>query len=127
MAAFLPFAAALLVWQRRSTFTGLVDDVHDTGDARVIRDGGDTERMSLSDLSGVDCRWHSLGGASQRGPPVFHVMLQQTCRFGNDVQFLARMQHSGPSAAAQEAAGERMAADLQRRIDQATAHTGADD
>ncbi|MCS4505951.1 hypothetical protein KBTX_00616 [wastewater metagenome] len=119
VAAFLPFAGALLVWQWQSTFTGLVDDVYDAGDALVMRDGRDTERVPLSGLADVDFRWCPLSGSSQRVLPVLHLTLRESCRFGSAVRFIARTAHSGPSAAAQEAAGERMAEDLRRRIDRA--------
>jgi hypothetical protein len=81
MSLILPIAVAIIgyLFTRRLIFD-LVDEVWDAGDALVVRNKGQEERVALSDIMNVS--YSALMNASR-----VTLSLRQPCAFGTEVSF----------------------------------------
>ena len=68
------FLMKKLIWS-------LVDEVHDGGDYRLVRKGGDEERVPLSNIMNVNA-------STNMNPPRVTLRLVKPGRFGSEVSFV---------------------------------------
>ena len=87
----------------------LADEVWDAGEALIVRNGGEEDRIALADIMGVSCSMF-------QNPPRVTLALRQPCRFGAEVAFM-------PPVRFLPFARSPVIDDLIQRIDQAR-HAG---
>jgi hypothetical protein len=86
----------------------LVDEVIDDGDALIVRNGGDSDRIALSDIANV-------GYAPMFNPPRVTLALRKPSKFGDKVSFCAPIR-------AFSFTPHPLVEDLIRRVDAAREH-----
>lgn len=81
----VPVAMAIFGYQimKRMTFN-LVDEVLDLGDALLVRNGGQEERIALADIKNVNY-------SPYMSPPQVILSLQRPSVFGDTIVFCARL------------------------------------
>lgn len=75
------FAFAAVLY--RKFFAGLADQVHDLGDALLVRRGDEEERIALANIMNVSV-------TTMVNPPRITLRLIRPSRFGDEIAFLPR-------------------------------------
>lgn len=75
------FAFAVVLY--RKFFSGLADQVHDLGDALLVRRGDEEERIALTNIMNVSI-------TTMVNPPRITLRLIKSSRFGDEIAFLPR-------------------------------------
>jgi hypothetical protein len=76
-----PFLAVFGYLMTKKVFFGLVDEVLDAGDAVIVRNAGQEERISLSDIKNISYRPNVR-------PPQVTLSLRRQTVFGDTIAFL---------------------------------------
>ena len=122
-AGFLPFAGLLILFQLRSTFDDLAEQVLDTGDALLIKNKGNTKRVLVSRLDHVEFSWRELSGTGQDVLPVVNLAFRDADGVEKDAAFIARTDGAF-SASSQEECAKKVVRNLRARVDTAAGTTG---